>query len=153
MTSAAVSGYNSSQILCKLPRWANKRDVVWKGWGRGRGWLSWTHYRQLRWGASICFGARRVTLRLSERSQHPPRPSQAESPATDTSINTCSKTHFRSAGNTYKSPNQYLERLTWTSGFWAGTCMFSFAAMIFPFALVFLSDMSLSSSFLLALGF
>lgn len=49
------------------------------GGGDGGLWLSWACYRQLWWGASICFAARQVTLRLSELSQHPGCASQPES--------------------------------------------------------------------------
>lgn len=37
--------------------------------------------------------------------------------ATDTSINSYSQTHFSGEGSTYKSPDQYLERVAHTSGF------------------------------------
>lgn len=80
MTSTAVCGYSSRTLCACLGERTNEREMLYgNGRGRGRKWLSRAHYRQLRWGTSICFGARRVTLRLSELSQRPPWPSQAES--------------------------------------------------------------------------
>lgn len=113
--------YNSSES--ELSQWVNERDVKQRENERSGGWLSWTHYRQLRRGASICLGARQAAN--LEAVVFPASTLALAGPGAplQTHPSTRVPRHISAApaSNTYKSPDQYLQRLASNSGVWAGT--------------------------------